>query len=70
MSNFIKTIRESETAPYGLSRAWQGGPLTLRLPLFPWYGKAYRLPYDDVVTGWWVKDLWLRFGTDNRQLGR
>lgn len=62
----IKTVADGEIPNYGLSRQWHGSGLNLRLPLFPWYGRAYQIAYDDIATGWHMKELFIRFGTANR----
>lgn len=62
----IKTVKKGECLPYGLSREWPGALIALRIPLFPWYGRSYRVSMDDFAVGWWVRDLYLRFGTANK----
>jgi hypothetical protein len=64
----IQTKKQGEVPPYGLSREHKGTPITLRLPLFPWYGRAYQVTTDTFVIGWHLKDMYIRFGTANRVL--
>jgi hypothetical protein len=64
----IQTKKPGEVPPYGLSREHKGAMVTLRLPLFPWHGRAYQVHVDAFVTGWHLKDLYIRFGTANRVL--
>lgn len=64
----IQTKKPGEVTPYGLSLEYKGAMTTLRLPLFPWYGRAYQINIDAFVTGWHLKDLYIRFGTANRVL--
>ena len=55
--------------PYGLSREYFGSPVCLRLPMFLWKGRAYQIQTDDFRSGWWVKDLYIRFGAANNAMG-
>jgi hypothetical protein len=66
--NIVEVIESGESPPYGLSKKAGSALKLLRLPLFPWYGRAYQINMDAFVTGWHMRDVYIRFGTTNKVL--
>lgn len=62
----IRELEQGESPPYGLSKQRGSALKLLRLPLFPWYGRAYQINIYSIVTGWHVRDVYIRFGTTDK----